>query len=149
MDGTRSPPTSARSTPPSWWPTRTRWRGPGGPFVVLAADIPRLDGPTLAQLLEAHVADANAVTILTTDVADPTGYGRIIRDPGTGQVARIVEHKDADPAEREITEVNASVYVFDSTVLRAALTRLGRDNAQREVYLTDVVAIARSEGGAV
>ena len=120
-----------------------------GPVVVLAADIPLLDGPTLAQLLEAHVADANAVTILTTDVADPTGYGRIIRDPGTGQVARIVEHKDADPAEREITEVNASVYVFDSTVLRAALTRLGRDNAQREVYLTDVVAIARSEGGAV
>jgi bifunctional UDP-N-acetylglucosamine pyrophosphorylase/glucosamine-1-phosphate N-acetyltransferase len=120
-----------------------------GPVVVLAADIPLLDGDTLGQLLAAHVADENAVTILTTDVPDPTGYGRVVRDPGTGQVARIVEHKDADPAELEITEINSSVYVFDSEVLRAALGRLGRDNAQREVYLTDVVAIARSEGGAV
>jgi bifunctional UDP-N-acetylglucosamine pyrophosphorylase/glucosamine-1-phosphate N-acetyltransferase len=120
-----------------------------GPIVVLAGDIPLLDGQTLAQLLSAHVADGSAVTILTTSVENPKGYGRIVRQPGTGQVARIVEHKDADPAELEINEINSSVYVFDSTVLRAALSRLGRDNAQREVYLTDVVAIARSDGGAV
>lgn len=120
-----------------------------GPVVVLAGDVPLLDGQTLGELFAAHVADGNAVTILTTEVADPTGYGRIVRDPGTGQVARIVEHEDADPAELEITEINSSVYVFDSTILRAALSRLGRDNAGREVYLTDVVAIARSEGGAV
>jgi bifunctional UDP-N-acetylglucosamine pyrophosphorylase/glucosamine-1-phosphate N-acetyltransferase len=120
-----------------------------GPIVVTAGDIPLLDGGTLAQLLAAHVATRNAVTILTTNVANPRGYGRIVRDPGTGQVARIVEHKDADPAELEITEINSSVYVFDAAVLRSALSRLGRDNAQHEVYLTDVVAIARSEGGAV
>jgi bifunctional UDP-N-acetylglucosamine pyrophosphorylase/glucosamine-1-phosphate N-acetyltransferase len=120
-----------------------------GPIVVTAGDIPLLDGGTLAQLLAAHVATRNAVTILTTNVANPRGYGRIVRDPGTGQVARIVEHKDADPAELEITEINSSVYVFDAAVLRGALSRLGRDNAQHEVYLTDVVAIARSEGGAV
>lgn len=120
-----------------------------GPVMVIAGDVPLLDGDTLGQLLAAHVADRNAVTVLTTHVDDPTGYGRIVRDPGTGQVARIVEHKDADPAELEITEVNSSVYVFDAEVLRGALVRLGRSNAQGEVYLTDVVAIARSERGAV
>lgn len=120
-----------------------------GPVVVIAGDVPLLDGETLRELLEAHVADRNAVTVLTTHVADPTGYGRIVRDPGTGQVARIVEHKDADPAELEIDEVNSSVYVFDAEVLRGALVRLGRSNAQGEVYLTDVIAIARSERGAV
>ncbi len=120
-----------------------------GAVVVTAGDIPLLDGGTLTQLLAAHVADGNAVTILTTLVDNPRGYGRIVRDPGTGQVARIVEHKDADPAELEIHEINSSVYVFDAAVLRGALGRLGRDNAQHEVYLTDVVAIARSEGGAV
>lgn len=120
-----------------------------GPVVVIAGDVPLLDGETLRELLAAHAADRNAVTVLTTQVDDPTGYGRIVRDPGTGQVARIVEHKDADPAELEIAEVNSSVYVFDAEVLRGALVRLGRSNAQGEVYLTDVIAIARSERGAV
>jgi bifunctional UDP-N-acetylglucosamine pyrophosphorylase / glucosamine-1-phosphate N-acetyltransferase len=119
-----------------------------GPVVVLAADVPLLDAAILGELLAAHVADRNAVTVLSTKVDDATGYGRIIRD-GKGQVARIVEQADADPAELEINEINSSVYVFNAAVLRAALTRLGRDNRQGEVYLTDVVAIARSEGGAV
>ncbi|WP_182113248.1 MULTISPECIES: bifunctional UDP-N-acetylglucosamine diphosphorylase/glucosamine-1-phosphate N-acetyltransferase GlmU [unclassified Actinotalea] len=120
-----------------------------GPVVVLAGDIPLLDGETLGQLLAAHVADGNAVTVLTTEVDDPTGYGRILREPGTGEVAGIVEHKDADDEQRAVREINSSVYVFDSAVLRGALGRLGRDNAQGEVYLTDVLAIARSDGGAV
>jgi bifunctional UDP-N-acetylglucosamine pyrophosphorylase/glucosamine-1-phosphate N-acetyltransferase len=120
-----------------------------GPVVVLAGDIPLLDGETLGQLLAAHLADQNAVTVLTTEVDDPTGYGRILREPGTGAVTGIVEHKDADAGQREITEINSSVYVFDAAVLRAALGRLGRDNAQGEVYLTDVLAIARADGGAV
>lgn len=120
-----------------------------GPVVVLAGDIPLLDGGTLAELLAAHVADGNAVTVLTTEVEDPAGYGRILREPGTGAVEGIVEHKDADDAQREIREINSSVYVFDAAVLRGALGRLGRDNAQGEVYLTDVLAIARADGGAV
>ncbi len=120
-----------------------------GPVVVLAGDIPLLDGGTLAQLLSAHVADGNAVTVLTTEVADPTGYGRILREPGTGEVVGIVEHGDADEDQRGIAEINSSVYVFDAAVLRAALGRLGTDNAQGEVYLTDVLAIARGDGGAV
>jgi bifunctional UDP-N-acetylglucosamine pyrophosphorylase/glucosamine-1-phosphate N-acetyltransferase len=120
-----------------------------GPVVVLAGDIPLLDGGTLAELLAAHVADGNAVTVLTTEVADATGYGRVVRDPATGEVTGVVEHKDADDAQRGIREINSSVYVFDAAVLRGALGRLGRDNAQGEVYLTDVLAIARADGGAV
>nr|WP_246582191.1 bifunctional UDP-N-acetylglucosamine diphosphorylase/glucosamine-1-phosphate N-acetyltransferase GlmU [Cellulomonas hominis] len=123
-----------------------------GPVVVLAGDIPLLDGGTLAELLAAHAADGNAVTVLTTEVADPTGYGRILRseDPAdAGDVVGIVEEKDATDAQRAIAEINSSVYVFDAAVLRGAFGRLGRDNAQGEVYLTDVLAIARGDGGRV
>ena len=120
-----------------------------GPVVVLAGDIPLLDGATLAELLEAHVAEGNAVTVLTTEVADPTGYGRIVREPGTGDVLGIVEHKDADAAQRAIAEINSSVYVFDAAVLRDALAQIGQDNSQGELYLTDVLAIARAAGGSV
>jgi len=120
-----------------------------GPIVVLAGDIPLLDGATLAELLAAHVADQNAVTVLTTEVADPTGYGRIVREAGTGDVLSIVEHKDASAEQREIAEINSSVYVFDAAVLRGALGRIGQANAQGELYLTDVLAIARADGGSV
>nr|WP_188522365.1 bifunctional UDP-N-acetylglucosamine diphosphorylase/glucosamine-1-phosphate N-acetyltransferase GlmU [Isoptericola cucumis] len=123
--------------------------GLDGAVVVLAGDIPLLDGATLGELLAAHHADGNAVTILTTEVADATGYGRIVREEGTGDVLAIVEHKDASDAQREIREINSSVYVFDAAVLRRGLGGLGTDNAQGEVYLTDVVASARAEGGAV
>ncbi len=120
-----------------------------GAVVVVAGDVPLLDAGTLGELLAAHHADGNAVTVLTTEVEDATGYGRIVREPGTGDVLRIVEHKDASDAEREIREINSSIYVFDAAVLRGALGRLGRDNAQGEVYLTDVLAIARGDGGHV
>lgn len=120
-----------------------------GAVVVVAGDVPLLDAGTLGQLLAAHAADGNAVTVLTTEVPEPTGYGRILREPGTGDVLGIVEEKDADEAQRAVTEINTSVYVFEARVLRAALARLGRDNAQGEVYLTDVLAIARGDGGHV
>ncbi len=120
-----------------------------GPVVVLAGDIPLLDGDTLGELLAAHVADANAVTVLTTEVDDPKGYGRILRTAGTGDVEGIVEEKDASAEQRAISEINSSVYVFDSSVLRGAFGRLSRDNAQGEVYLTDVLALARTDGGRV
>ena len=121
-----------------------------GAVVVLAGDIPLLDGATLSALLDAHAAGAHAVTVLTTEVDDPTGYGRILRDADGGpDVVAIVEEKDADDAQRAVREINSSVYVFDSAVLRGCLGRLGRDNAQGEVYLTDVLALARADGGRV
>jgi len=120
-----------------------------GAVVVLSGDVPLLDAGTVAELLVAHHADGNQVTVLTTQVPDPAGYGRIVRDPGTGEVTGIVEERDADEAQRAIDEINSGVYVFDAAALRDALGRLGRDNAQGEMYLTDVLALARVEGGHV
>lgn len=115
-----------------------------GPVVVTAADTPLLDGGTLARLVEAHEESGSAVTVLTTVVDDPTGYGRIVRD-GDG-VAAIVEEKDATAPQRQITEINTAVYVFDTATLQDALGSVDRSNAQGEVYLTDVIRIARARG---
>ncbi|MFC7024499.1 bifunctional UDP-N-acetylglucosamine diphosphorylase/glucosamine-1-phosphate N-acetyltransferase GlmU [Promicromonospora thailandica] len=120
--------------------------GLDGAVVVVAGDVPLLDGATLGQLLSAHHADGNAVTVLTTEVDDATGYGRIVREKDTGDVLEIVEHKDASADQLEIREINSSVYVFDAATLRRGLGGLGSKNAQGEVYLTDVIAFARNEG---
>src|SRR5690606_26121148 len=81
-----------------------------GAVVVLAGDVPLLDGGTLAQLLATHRSEGDAVTILSTEVPDATGYGRIVRGPD-GQVEAIVEHKDATERQREVREINTSTYV--------------------------------------
>jgi bifunctional UDP-N-acetylglucosamine pyrophosphorylase / glucosamine-1-phosphate N-acetyltransferase len=88
------------------------------------------------------------VTVLTTRLRDPSGYGRILRTQDN-EVTAIVEHTDATPSQREISEVNAGVYAFDITALRSALSRLSSNNAQQELYLTDVIAILRSDGETV
>lgn len=123
--------------------------GIDGAIVVLAGDIPLLDTATLAELMTRHQNDGNAVTVLTTNLPDATGYGRIVRDPATGDVASIVEHRDASPDQLSITEINSSVYVFQADALRNALSQLNDHNAQGEVYLTDVLEIARDTGGKV
>ncbi|MBO0679364.1 bifunctional UDP-N-acetylglucosamine diphosphorylase/glucosamine-1-phosphate N-acetyltransferase GlmU [Mycolicibacterium sp. S2-37] len=118
-----------------------------GVVVITGSDVPLLDGATIAGLLATHGIGAAAATILTTTVADPTGYGRILR---TGdEITGIVEEADADPSQRAIREVNAGVYAFDADALRSALSRLSSDNAQHELYLTDVVAILRQDGRTV
>jgi bifunctional UDP-N-acetylglucosamine pyrophosphorylase/glucosamine-1-phosphate N-acetyltransferase len=86
--------------------------------------------------------------VLTTTLSDPTGYGRTLRTQDH-QVIAIVEQADATPSQQEIREVNAGVYAFDIAALRSALTRLSADNAQQELYLTDVVAIVRQDGQVV
>ncbi|MDN4483622.1 bifunctional UDP-N-acetylglucosamine diphosphorylase/glucosamine-1-phosphate N-acetyltransferase GlmU [Demequina lignilytica] len=119
-----------------------------GPVVVTSGDVPLVDGALLGALVEAHHDGGNAVTVLTAEVPDAGGYGRIVRD-SSGAVLRIVEHKDATDAERAIREINAGIYVFDAAHLRDALARLTGDNAQGELYLTDVLALAREAGGRV
>ncbi|BBX68603.1 bifunctional UDP-N-acetylglucosamine diphosphorylase/glucosamine-1-phosphate N-acetyltransferase GlmU [Mycolicibacterium psychrotolerans] len=116
-----------------------------GVVVVTSGDVPLLDADTLSALIATHTAGAAAATVLTTTTADPTGYGRILRTQD-GEVIGIVEQADASPAQQAITEVNAGVYAFDARVLRSALSRLRADNAQQELYLTDVFAIVRGDG---
>ncbi len=119
-----------------------------GTVVVTYGDVPMLTGQTLTELVEAHEAGGHAVTVITAEVDDPTGYGRIVRDE-RGYVAGIVEHKDADSAQRTIAEINSGLYAFDAQVLVDTLAQVGSDNVQGEVYLTDVLALARAAGGTV
>jgi bifunctional UDP-N-acetylglucosamine pyrophosphorylase / glucosamine-1-phosphate N-acetyltransferase len=119
-----------------------------GIVVVTYGDVPLLDADTLAGLIAAHRAEAAAVTVLTTTVPDPTGYGRIVRAKD-GEVTGIVEQADASPSERAIQEINAGVYAFDTSTLRSALSRLRPHNAQQELYLTDVISIVRADGKVV
>src|SRR4051812_13962736 len=100
-----------------------------GTVLVLNGDAPLLRGDVLAHLLEVHESEGNAATILTADVADPTGYGRMIRATD-GAVTAIVEEKDADDAQRKITEINVGMYAFDGALLGAALTKVTTDNAK-------------------
>ncbi len=116
-----------------------------GVVVVTSGDIPLLDADTLADLVATHRAEPAAVTVLTTTLPDPTGYGRILRTQDR-EVIGIVEQADASASQRQIREVNAGVYAFDLAALRSALSRLREDNAQHERYLTDVVSIVRQDG---
>ncbi|MDQ2755534.1 MAG: bifunctional UDP-N-acetylglucosamine diphosphorylase/glucosamine-1-phosphate N-acetyltransferase GlmU [Actinomycetota bacterium] len=116
-----------------------------GTVLVTYGDVPLLRPETLIALQAAHTTAGSAVTVLTSVLVDPTGYGRIVRD-ADGGVSGIVEHKDATAQQRAITEVNSGIYAFDATVLRDALAEVTADNAQGERYLTDVVAIARRRG---
>ena len=116
-----------------------------GHVVVLSADVPLLDAPTVRHLVAHHRNAGNGLTLLSAVLDDPTGAGRIIRATD-GALERIVEQKDAHPHELLVREVNAGVYVFSSGALRDVLATVGSDNAQREKYLTDAVAGIRSAG---
>ncbi|MET8982033.1 bifunctional UDP-N-acetylglucosamine diphosphorylase/glucosamine-1-phosphate N-acetyltransferase GlmU [Streptomyces sp. NPDC004539] len=119
--------------------------GVDGTVVVVCGDTPLLTGATLAALAGTHHADGNAVTVLTAEVPDATGYGRIVRDAG-GAVTAIVEHKDASEAQRAIREINSGVFAFDGQLLADALKKVRTDNSQGEEYLTDVLGILREAG---
>ncbi|MFI5795184.1 bifunctional UDP-N-acetylglucosamine diphosphorylase/glucosamine-1-phosphate N-acetyltransferase GlmU [Streptomyces sp. NPDC051677] len=117
-----------------------------GTVVVVCGDTPLLTGATLAQLAATHHADGNAVTVLTAEVPDATGYGRIVRDDASGAVTAIVEHKDASAAVLAIREINSGVFAFDGALLADALKKVRTDNSQGEEYLTDVLGILREAG---
>ncbi|MEU0543845.1 bifunctional UDP-N-acetylglucosamine diphosphorylase/glucosamine-1-phosphate N-acetyltransferase GlmU [Nocardia sp. NPDC005978] len=118
-----------------------------GDVLVTYADVPLLDGHTLHALLDEHrsYSEGSAVTVLTFAPEDPNGYGRIVRN-ADGQLLEIVEHADATPEQAAITEVNSGVYVFDAAVLRVMITRIDTANARYELYLTDVLKLAREAG---
>jgi len=113
--------------------------------VVLPGDAPLLRPATLAQLVRCHRANDAAATLLTAELDDPWGYGRVIRSKD-GHVARIVEEPDASPEERDIREVNTSIYCFRRSVLAPVLRRISPDNARGEYYLTDAVGALHDAG---
>lgn len=115
--------------------------GKQGTLVMLSGDVPLLTSSTLRALVNAHCGAQAAATVVTATVERPFGYGRIVRVDG--EVARIVEERDASPAERHIKEINSGIYAFDMTPLFEALSTIASTNAQGEYYLTDLVAIYR------
>ncbi|WP_461296440.1 bifunctional UDP-N-acetylglucosamine diphosphorylase/glucosamine-1-phosphate N-acetyltransferase GlmU [Streptomyces harbinensis] len=119
-----------------------------GTVLVTCGDTPLLTAATLAELTRVHTAEGNAVTVLTAEVPDPTGYGRIVREDGAagGAVTAIVEQRDATEAQRAIREINSGVFAFDARLLAEALGQLSTDNSQGEEYLTDVLGILRAAG---
>ena len=114
-----------------------------GVVLVLYGDVPLVRAQTLRPLLDA--ARDGALAVLTVRLAQPTGYGRIVRD-AQGRVSRIVEHKDASPAELAIDEVNSGIIAAPAAALKRWVGQLRNDNAQGEYYLTDVVALAHADG---
>lgn len=108
-----------------------------GEVLVLSGDVPLLSTETVTSLLALHNSTQAKATVLTAVLDDATGYGRILRNTD-GSVQGIVEHKDADPDQLEIKEINSGIYVFDSQLLLESLKHITPTNAQKEYYLTDV-----------
>lgn len=120
----------------------------GDTVVVVPGDTPLITSATLARLFEAHAGAEPSVTLLTTHLPDPTGYGRIVRDDA-GEVVGIVEERDADDEQRRIDEVGVSMYAFAGGELVRALNQVGTANDQGEMYLTDVIEILAAEGSPI
>ncbi|MDR2386387.1 MAG: NTP transferase domain-containing protein [Deltaproteobacteria bacterium] len=116
-----------------------------GPVVILPGDVPLISPQTLLDFLDAHKALGTRLSVLTCRLEDPSGYGRIIRDKN-GWLEKIVEDKDASPQELTINEINSSIYVIDCQTLKDNIFNIKNNNAQKEFYLTDIVAEVRAKG---
>ncbi len=117
--------------------------GVGGNVMILCGDTPLVENETLAKMHEKHLTSQAEITLMTTMLDNPTHYGRILSDENN-RITRIVEEKDASAAERKIKEINAGIYCVKTDFLFHALERVGRDNSQGEMYLTDIISIAVS-----
>ncbi|MFB1051076.1 bifunctional UDP-N-acetylglucosamine diphosphorylase/glucosamine-1-phosphate N-acetyltransferase GlmU [Paraliobacillus sp. JSM ZJ581] len=111
-----------------------------GVTLVVCGDTPLLTADTLAALFDHHVQSQAKATVLTTTITDPSGYGRVIRD-NDGNVAKIVEQKDATNEQLQVNEINTGTYCFDNQLLFESLSKVSNDNAQGEYYLPDVIEI--------
>lgn len=113
--------------------------------IILYGDTPLITKDTVNKLMKYHKEQENHGTVLTAILEDPTGYGRIVRDE-TGNISKIVEHKDASEIERNIDEINSGIYCFNGQLLKYALEKIDNNNAQGELYVTDVISILKDEG---
>lgn len=116
-----------------------------GKVLVLAGDVPLLSAKTIQRLIDFHEQHHSVATVLTAEVPDPASYGRIVRNQ-EGLILKIVEKKDASPAELKIREINTGTFCFNSRALFSALDSVKPENAQKEYYLTDTIEILKSEG---
>ncbi|RXZ79272.1 bifunctional UDP-N-acetylglucosamine diphosphorylase/glucosamine-1-phosphate N-acetyltransferase GlmU [Paenibacillaceae bacterium] len=119
-----------------------------GTTILICGDTPLVTTETIENMLALHHANKAAATVLTADLANPTGYGRVIRNED-GQVSHIVEQKDCTAEEAAVREINTGTYCFDNRKLFAALHSVTNNNAQGEYYLTDVIAILKQQGDGV
>lgn len=119
--------------------------GTEGETLILFGDTPLITAETLKRLVDYHKTHQNTVTVLSAQMDDPTGYGRIIRDEN-GVFVKSVEHKDADEEELKSHEINSGMYVFDTGELREALEKILPNNAQGEYYLPDTLTIIKEKG---
>ncbi len=116
-----------------------------GNILILCGDIPLIRSETLSRFAECHAANNSGITVMTTIMDDPLGYGRIIRD-SYGLIRAIIEEKDATSDQRLVCEINSGIYLVRAELLFALLDRIGSDNAQHEYYLTDIVREAVCDG---
>ena len=120
---------------------RKRLENYSGTVLILCGDVPLLRLSTVKSLFDCHSAAGATVTVLTTILPDPTGYGRIVKGPG-GDILGIVEERDATEEVKKVKEINTGIYCIESPFLFEALMKINNNNAQKEYYLTDIVAAA-------
>ncbi|MGE5254927.1 MAG: bifunctional UDP-N-acetylglucosamine diphosphorylase/glucosamine-1-phosphate N-acetyltransferase GlmU, partial [Planctomycetaceae bacterium] len=120
-------------------------RGFRGRVLILSGDVPLLTGETVSRFLKAHQDRHTDLSVMTVGLKNPKGYGRVFRN-AEGSLLRITEEKDLKPGEEQIREINTGIYCVDSDFLFSALSQVTSQNAQKEYYLTDIVALANSEG---
>jgi UDP-N-acetylglucosamine pyrophosphorylase len=117
-----------------------------GEIIILSGDAPLFTARTLREIVAFHRSKQAVATVMTAEIDDPTGYGRIIRSDDGEEVLKIVEQKDASEQEKAVKEINSGVYVFNASELFSALHGITNNNAQGEYYLTDVFGICFGKG---
>ncbi|MDF1543977.1 MAG: NTP transferase domain-containing protein [bacterium] len=121
-------------------------KGFDGTTLIALGDVPFLSASSIEKLMDTHRESAAKATCLSAILDDPTGYGRIVREPGTDILKSIVEHKDAPEEVRKINEINSGTFCYDNLALFETLKAIGNDNSQAEYYLTDTIKLLHDKG---
>ncbi len=117
--------------------------------IIMCGDMPLLKENTFSDFISWHKDNGNVLSVMSSYLDNPYGYGRIIRDSVDGRVLRVVEERDASLSEKEIKEVNTGTYIIELNWLKEAIGKIGRQNAQAEFYFTDIIELTERKGKAV